>query len=210
MFMRFLFLLVISFFSLSVQAVSQADLVRPLQNYVDNLKTFSADFIQLQPDESTFSTNEVKGHFDLKRPGKLYWHYDSPEPQTIVIDGHNLWVYDEDLDQVTVRPVTEIKGDIPLGWLLFDEPIAKKFDIIYSKEADGVEWFNLSPKSPTYFQSLDVGLKNGHMTDVVMYQSVDNVTKVHFNHIQENHLLTDSYFHFEPPAGVDVVGTPAQ
>ena len=208
--MRFLLLCFFCFFSLTVHAQSQAALVKPLQDYVDNLKTFSADFIQLQPDESTFSTNEAKGHFDLKRPGKLYWHYDSPEPQTIVIDGQNLWVYDEDLDQVTVRPVTEIKGDIPLGWILFDEPIASKFDIIYSKEADGVEWFNLSPKSPTYFQSLDVGLKNGHMTDVVMYQSADNMTKVHFNHIQENHLLTDSYFHFEPPAGVDVVGTPVQ
>ncbi len=207
-FLPLLILILSGFFIGSAQAASQAELVKPLQDYVDNLKTFSADFVQVQPDESTFAMNESKGHFDLKRPGKLYWHYETPEPQTIVMDGVNLWVYDEDLDQVTVQPVSDVKKDIPLGWLLFDEPIAKKFDIIYSKESDGVEWFNLSPKETTYFQSLDVGLKAGHMVSVVMYQSADNVTKVTFHHIQENHLLTDSYFQFVPPLGVDLIGTP--
>jgi len=192
----------------SVQAASQADLVKPLQDYVDNLTTFSADFVQVQPDESTFAMHESKGHFDLKRPGKLYWHYDTPDPQTIIIDGVNLWVYDEDLDQVSVQPIKEIKKEIPLGWLLFDEPIVKRFEIIYSRESDGVEWFNLSPKVATYFQSLDVGMKEGRMISVIMYQGSDNVTKLTFHRIQENHLLTDSYFQFIPPSGVDVIGAP--
>jgi len=202
------FLILFSSFPHFVQAKSQAELVKPLQDYVDQLQTFSADFIQVQPDEETFSMNRSTGHFDLKRPGKIYWHYDTPTPQTIVIDGVNLWVYDEDLDQVTVQPVSQVKKDIPLGWLLFNDPIAKKFDIIYSKESDGVQWFNLTPKVATYFQSLDVGMKNGHMVSVVMYQSMDNVTKVTFQHIRENPPITDSYFQFEPPIGVDVIGTP--
>jgi outer membrane lipoprotein carrier protein len=189
-------------------AQTQAELVKPLQDYVDNLRTFSADFVQVQPDEETFQLNQSKGHFDLKRPGRLYWHYDEPEPQTIVIDGKNLWVYDESIDQVTVRSVDEIKGDIPLGWLLFDDPIAKKFDIIRSGEKNGLVWYNLAPKEATYFQSLDIGMQNGHMTDVIMYQNADNVTKVHFNNIIENREITDSYFHFVPPIGMDVVGTP--
>jgi len=179
-----------------------------LQNYVNQLQTFKADFVQTQPDEEVFSTNTSIGHFELNRPGQLVWEYAKPNEQKIVVDGKNLWVYDEDLDQVTVRPIDDVKAELPLSWLLYKEPIQSKFMIIESGDKSGTKWFNLTPKQPTYFQSIEVGMKDGEMTQVWMYQSADNITKVSFSNIQSNQVIPYKTFQFKLPEGADLVGEP--
>lgn len=187
---------------------STANAQNQLQDYVNNLKTFSADFEQIQPDEALYALNKSFGYFELNRPGQLVWKYEKPEAQKIVVDGVNLWVFDEDLDQVTVRPIEDVKNDIPLSWLLYSEKIESKFTVIEVGERDGLEWFNLSPKKATYFQSIEVGMKDGEMAEVWMYQSMDNITKVRFKKIESNHVIPLKNFKFDLPEGVDLVGEP--
>ncbi|VAW48678.1 Outer membrane lipoprotein carrier protein LolA [hydrothermal vent metagenome] len=177
-----------------------------LQAYVNNLKTFSADFEQIQPDEAVFQLNKSTGQFQLNRPGQLVWQYTTPTPQKIVIDGVNLWVFDQDLDQVTVRPIEEIKGDIPLSWILYDENIEDKFQVLDAGQRNGMDWYNLIPKKSTYFQSIEVGMKEGEMSEVWMYQTTDNITKVRFYNIESNHVIPLKNFQFNVPEGVDLVG----
>lgn len=191
---------------LSIQA--EQNLGKQLQDYVNQLKTFKADFVQTQPDEATFSTNTSIGHFELNRPGQLTWEYFKPEEQRIVVDGLNLWVYDMDLDQVTVRPIDDVKAELPLSWLLYQEPIQDKFDIIESGNENGMKWFNLTPKQATYFQSIEVGMRDGEMQEVWMYQSADNITKVRFSNIESNLVIPYKNFQFQLPEGADLIGTP--
>ncbi len=179
-----------------------------LQTYVNNLKTFSADFEQIQPDETVFELNKSYGHFELNRPGQLVWEYLKPEPQKIVVDGVNLWVFDKDLDQVTVRPIEDIKGDIPLSWLLYSDKIESKFTIIDGGQRVGKRWYNLTPKKATYFQSIEVGMLDGEMVEVWMYQSSDNVIKVRFKNIESNVVIPLEVFQFQLPEGVDLIGEP--
>lgn len=179
-----------------------------LQNYVNNLKTFEATFVQTQPDETLFTLNSSTGYFKLDRPGKLVWQYFTPEEQKIVVDGANLWVYDTDLDQVTVRPIADVKAELPLSWLLYKDPIEDKFSIIENKTANGTTWFNLTPKQATYFQSIEVGLKDGEMQEVWMYQAADNITKVKFSKIKSNQVIPYQNFNFQLPEGADLIGTP--
>ena len=181
--------------------------VHPLQTYVNNLKTFSAEFVQEIP-EDTFSSNVTTGTFMMERPGKLYWQYQQPAGQTIVVDGKNLWVFDEDLEQVTVRPVADVQRDIPLNWLLFSEAIESKFEIIPAGHKNGRDWYNLEPKFATYFQSLDVALANGQMVAVYVYESMDTVIKVEFNDIKENHTLPSYAFDVVVPQNMDLIGAP--
>lgn len=179
-----------------------------LQTYVNQLKTFSADFEQIQPDEALFEQNKSFGHFELNRPGKLVWEYLKPDPQKIVVDGVNLWVFDKDLDQATVRPIADIKGDIPLSWLLFSEKIESKFTIIDAGQRRGKHWYNLTPKKATYFQSIEVGMLDGEMVDVWMYQGPDNVIKVSFKNIHSNSVIPLEAFQFQLPEGIDLIGEP--
>lgn len=192
--------------SLPVNAASKTG--KPLQDFVNQLKTFSADFEQIQPEEELFENNAAYGSFKLKRPGRLQWIYTRPDPQDILIDGVNLWVFDRDLDQVTVRDVADIQNDLPLSWLLFDEPIEKRYDIIYGGLNNGMEWFNLRPKEATYFESLDVAMQDGKMVEVHMYQSADNITQVRFKNIEVNGEIPEHNFQFQIPPDVDVIGQP--
>ena len=138
----------------------------------------------------------------------MTWEYFKPEEQKIVVDGPNLWVYDMDLDQVTVRPIEDLKAELPLSWLLYQEPIEQKFKIIESPNKSGTKWFNLTPKQATYFQSIEVGMKNGEMTDVWVYQGPENITKVKFDNIESNQVIPYQNFQFQVPEGADLVGTP--
>lgn len=187
---------------------SAENVVTELQRYVNQLKTYEAQFIQTQPDESLFSLNTSTGYFKLDRPGKLIWEYYTPEEQKIVVDGENLWVYDMDLDQVTVRPIEDVKAELPLSWLLYQEPIEDKFSIIKSNTVDGLTWYNLTPKQATYFQSIEVAIRDGEMQQVWMYQAADNITKVRFNKIKSNQVIPYQQFNFKLPEGADLIGTP--
>uniref|UniRef100_Q31HL2 Outer-membrane lipoprotein carrier protein n=1 Tax=Hydrogenovibrio crunogenus (strain DSM 25203 / XCL-2) TaxID=317025 RepID=Q31HL2_HYDCU len=177
-----------------------------LNAFVANLNTFSAKFEQTQPDESLFAMNRSTGYFSMKRPGQLLWVYEKPEPQKIISDGRNVWVYDVDLDQATVRALANVEADFPLSWLLYKEPLSERFNIIPGSIKDGVSWYNLTPKEGTFFQSLEVAIADGKMVQIWMYQNADNVTKVVFNDIRQNQPVRDQQFDFQPPKGVDVIG----
>ena len=178
----------------------------PLQSYIDGLQSFSANFVQEREEDHFFRVERAKGTFDLVRPGKMRWDYHEPDEQHIVVDGRHLWVYDIELQQVSVRPVSDIQGDIPLAWLLFDEPIEQSYKIIDVGQRDGLTWYNLQPKDATFFQSIEIGLKGDEMREVWMYQSTDNVTKVKFNQVRINQPISPRAFNFTPPQGTDLVG----
>ncbi|KUJ72210.1 outer membrane lipoprotein carrier protein LolA [Thiomicrospira sp. WB1] len=184
----------------------QAD-IGYLDDFLASLNTYQAEFVQTQPDESTFSQHRSEGHFVLERPGLLKWVYESPTPQTIVVDGQNVWIWDKDLDQVTVQALNELERDFPLSWLLYDAPLTERFTIIAGSVKDGVHWFNLAPREGTFFQSLEIALdEKGRLVQLWMYQSSDNVTKVRFENIEQNQPVSMDQFQFEPPKGVDVLG----
>lgn len=180
--------------------------VHPLQQLVDDLKTYSADFVQEREEEYFFRKDVSTGTFDLMRPGLMRWDYQKPEQQQILVDGIRLWVHDVDLNQVSVRPVAEIQNDIPLAWLLFEEPIEQTYRIIPAGNRAGLTWYNLRPRGNTFFQSIEIGVKDGVMHQVWMYQSTDNVTKVRFENIQVNQPISPSAFLFSVPRSADVFG----
>lgn len=178
----------------------------PLQTMINELKTFSAEFVQERDEDYFFRVERSKGTFDLERPGKMRWDYHEPDEQHIIVDGIRLWVYDLDLQQVSVRPVSDIQADIPLAWLLFNEPIEQSYRIISAGQRAGLVWYNLQPKGSTFFQSIEIGFKDGVMQQVWMYQSADNITKVKFSNIRVNQGISRQAFEFTPPAGTDLVG----
>jgi outer membrane lipoprotein carrier protein len=178
----------------------------PLQQLVDNLKTFSADFVQERDEEYFFRKEVSTGTFDLMRPGLMRWDYQKPEQQQILVDGIRLWVHDVELNQVSVRPIAEIQNDIPLAWLLFEEPIEQAYTIVSAGNRQGLTWYNLRPKGNTFFQSIEIGIQDGVMQQVWMYQSTDNVTKVRFENIVVNQPISPGAFLFTVPQNADLFG----
>jgi len=98
----------------------------------------------------------------LKRPGKFIWNYTSPSPQRIVADGQSIWLYDIELEQVTVSPLSEQGAGTPLSLLMGDKPLEQEFELKPLGQSDGIDWVELKPKSSdSDFELVYLGLKGG-------------------------------------------------
>jgi len=201
---RLLFLLSLSL--LNLPSLVTAQVPHPLQQAIDQLVTFQAEFVQEQPEEHFFRINQSFGEFYLARPGLMRWNYTRPDQQQILVDGQRLWVYEPELAQVSVQRVSEIQADIPLAWLLFDEPIEQTYRIIDAGERDGLTWYNLRPHNMTFFQSVEVGLKGQQIHQVWMYQGATEVTKVTFSKIKQNQPIDRKHFELKLDGQVDYFG----
>ncbi len=151
------------------------------------------------------------GRVVLQRPGRLYWHYthaDGQEPQTLVVDGRALWMWDPELEQVTVQPIEQVIRDIPLNWLLYRFPLQAKFHVRpMGKGEQDLWWFSLTPKADTFFQSMEVGLTDDNVLKAInFYQSDDRVTRLRFEQVSVNRPVPQQLFIFTIPEGADLVG----
>ena len=100
------------------------------------------------------------------RPGKFRWEYDKPYEQTIVGDGAKLWIYDKDLNQVTVRKLDAALGSSPAALLAGSNEIEKAYDITSLGSQDGLDWLQAIPKSKdTTFERIKLGFGRSGRTD---------------------------------------------
>src|SRR5690606_10777364 len=103
---------------------------------------------------------QAEGEFQLKRPGQFRWDYDNPYPQQIVADGDNIWFYDQDLEQVTVKSQAETLAETPASLLSGQQIPTDKYDIRSIPSEDGLSWVRLTPKADDQeagFQLISLG-----------------------------------------------------
>ena len=112
-----------------------------LLDFSSSMISFSADFTQTVYDSDSVALQESAGKVELLRPGRFRWTYTAPSKQVIVADGLSLWVYDEDIQQVTVQPQTATLGSAPIGLLSGEKTIATEFKITELGEERGLQWF---------------------------------------------------------------------
>lgn len=177
-----------------------------LTQFVAQLKTFSADFVQTQRNTRGKVEQKSSGHFVLARPGRFYWVYEKPYVQKLISRGGILWVYDPDLSQVTRSKLSNNKG-APIGILLGTRPLTDVFVITpLGRDDDGMDWFHLKPKGkPGDFSQVLIGLDHKGIKVMEFVDALNNTTRVLFSHRRMNQSVDTSLFDFQPPAGVDVV-----
>jgi len=149
---RRLFLLcaisVMGFIPLHGQAQSEAPAVlKQLTDFTETLKSFSADFTQVVYDADSNPVQQSAGDVLLKRPGRFIWNYTTPSPQKIIADGKSVWLYDLELEQVTVSPLAEQGAGTPLALLMGEKPLEQEFELKPLGQSDGIDWVELKPKS---------------------------------------------------------------
>ena len=90
-----------------------ADSIARVDAYLATLSTLTADFVQVVQDKQGQVTERAAGTLSISRPNRFRWDYQQPYVQTIVADGKKLWLYDPDLEQVTVRSLEQGLGATP-------------------------------------------------------------------------------------------------
>lgn len=198
-----IWIVLLNWWSPGVLGAPQAQ--QELDRFLAKVETLSAAFVQQTIDDQGQVSQLSHGRFYLKRPGKFRWTYETPYRQEIVADGGKVWFYDPDLEQVTVKPIDAALGSAPALLLSGELDLNQRFVIAEQGKRGRQTWLELRPKSEEdVFRHLKVELTGGVLTSMELADNFGQLTRIQFEQVRLNPLLTDSLFRFIPPPGVDV------
>jgi len=188
-------------------ALALAAGVERFQAYLRDTQTARADFEQRVYDRDKKLVQQSKGSFAFLRPGRFRWTYAQPYPQVIVGDGARVWIYDEDLNQVTVRAMARALGSTPAALLAGAADVERAFELADAGQRDGLEWVQAKPRErEAGFELIRLGMGAAGVQAMELVDQFGQTTVLRFSNIARNPTLDPSAFRFTPPKGADVLG----
>ena len=177
------------------------------REFFNGLLTMQADFDQQVLDGNRQLLQSSQGHMWIMRPGRFRWDYVTPYKQQLVADGERLWSYDEELEQVTVQPASEVLTSTPAMLLSGTQPLEQLFTIEETSATAGDRQVTLIPKSDdSNVTRLHVHFSGELLTRIDAEDNFGNTTQFSFTRLERNPKLDEKLFTFTPPAGADVIG----
>jgi outer membrane lipoprotein carrier protein len=189
----------------------------PLDKYLNDLKTLRTSFLQTLADGQGREIDRSTGTLIVARPGKFSWDIhpqvagggNKGTGQLMVSDGRNLWFFDRDLEQVTVKPVDAALSATPAMLLSGTVDVRKNFTVTPAGQRDGLDWVLVEPHgADADFRDALFGFANGDLKRMILEDKLGQTATIMFDHIERNVPVTAQETSFTPPQGADVIGTP--
>ncbi|MES2015876.1 MAG: outer membrane lipoprotein chaperone LolA [Pseudomonadota bacterium] len=193
--------------SLAFAGAAQAGALDQFKSFVSATNAARGEFVQTQVKKSATSkaTPPASGSFIFARPGKFIWTYTKPYEQLLQADGEQLYIYDKDLNQVTVKKLGDALGSSPAAILFGSNDLEKNFTLSEAPTRDGLEWLNAVPKAKdSQFQQISIGLKNGTPAAMELRDAFGQTSVLMFSKFEKNPSLGAQQFKFVTPKGADV------
>ncbi len=192
--------------SLAAAQVSASG-VDALHKFIAATASAQGEFEQKVYDRKHKLTQEASGTLAFLRPGRFRWTYAKPYAQLIVGDGAKVWVYDEDLNQVTVRRLDRALGSTPAALLAGSNEIERAFKLSDREEKDGLEWVEAVPREKeSNFETIRMGFGFSGLEIMELVDNFGQTTVLKFTALRRNPKLDAALFKFVPPKGADVIG----
>ena len=195
--------------TLSAQAGAQT----PLDNYLAQLKTMRAEFSQEVTDSKGRQVQNAAGKLTIVRPGRFRWELTpggGASPQLMVADGRNLWFYDRDLEQVSVKPASAALTATPAGLLAGEGDVRQWFSVAAAGKRDGLDWVKVVPKQgDADIREAQLAFDKLELRRMILKDKLGQTVRLDFLTSERNPAVPDAEVEFSPPAGADVIGTPA-
>ena len=205
--MRRLVLLTLFLFAQIVQPVSASELEDRLNKALTTLDNLQAEFKQTVLDDTKSVVQQSMGEVAIQRPGKFSWIYKTPYEQQIIADGKELWVYDVDLAQVTVKPIEQGLATAPIMVLMKKQRVESEFDVNEVGQRKFLFWVELVPKkSDMEYSRIHLGMKDDIIMAIQLSDNFGQSTQIVFENLRRNVVFNPKTFQFDPPPGVDVFG----
>lgn len=183
-----------------------------LDDYLAHLRTLRAEFTQTITDSKGDEVQQASGRLIIVRPGRFRWELTpsgGDSPQLMVADGRNLWFYDRDLEQVSVKPATDALTATPAGLLSGDGNVREWFTVKPDGRKDGLDWVLVIPKEPDAdFRQARLGFGKSELSRMVLKDKLGQTVRLDFSASERNPPVAEAEVKFTPPAGADVIGTP--
>ena len=181
-----------------------------LERFASELDRFQAEFTQTVKSQDGRVQDQSQGQVWLQSPDKFRWVYTGDFPEVIVADGENIWIYDESLEQVTVKPQSEQTNNTPLMILGDVSQLDEQFQVTELGEFEGMLLLELkSLDSESEFERILLGFTPGSIRMMTMEDAFGQRTEIRFENILMNPPPEPELFMFSPPEGTDVVGVAA-
>jgi outer membrane lipoprotein carrier protein len=195
---------------LAMPLLASASALDQFKSFVAATRSAKGDFTQhlLKADASGKGTlsKPSTGTFVFARPGKFIWIYQKPYEQVLQADGEKLYIYDKDLNQVTVKKLGNALGSSPAAILFGSNDLEKNFALKEAGVKDGMEWLIATPKAKdSNFDQIAIGLKNGVPEAMELRDSFGQTSVLSFTKFEKNPPLGTTQFKFVVPKGADVI-----
>ena len=201
---------VLGLLPLSLPAEDHGPARTELERFAEGLKTFQAEFTQTVIAQDGSIQDQSGGNVWLQSPDKLRWVYVGDFPETIVADGKNIWIYDESLQQVTVKPQSSEASDSPLMILADVKRLDEQFNVAELGAFEDIQILELkSRQEESEFERILLGLDAAGIRMMAMEDAFGQRTEIRFEGAQKNTELDAGLFVFTPPEDADVVGVAA-
>ncbi len=199
---------------LALPSLAQASALEQFKTFVASTKGAKGEFTQRlvkvdanakDAKDSVKVSNPSTGTFQFARPGKFIWIYQKPYEQVLQADGDKLYIYDKDLNQVTVKKLGNALGSSPAAILFGSNDLEKNFTLKEAGAKDGLEWLQATPKArDTAFEQIGIGLRDGVPAAMELRDSFGQVSLLSFTKFERNPPVAESHFKFVVPKGADV------
>ena len=200
-------LLTLYFLLFTASPVLQAESpTNVLDAFLENLQTYSAAFEQQLLDENGVELEKSVGVFYMRRPGMFHWAYIEPYSQIIISDSLSMWIYEEDLEQVIIRDISDQIESSPAAILGGDVAIDDYYIVVDSGEMDNMHWMELIPRDiESQYDSIQLGFREGEIYKMRLHDNLDQVNVITFLDSKRNPVLNLELFSFVPPEGTDII-----
>jgi outer membrane lipoprotein carrier protein len=192
-------------------AAAGADAQTPLDRYLAGMRTLRSEFTQTVTDGRGERVQEANGKLIIVRPGRFRWELTpagNPNAQLMIADGKDLWFYDPDLEQVSVKPATVLTAT-PASLLSGAGDIRALFTVSAAGRRDGFDWVKVVPKQgDADFREAQLGFGMSELRRMVLKDKLGQTVRLDFHASERNAPVADAEVTFAPPAGADVIGTP--
>ncbi|MDH3764172.1 MAG: outer membrane lipoprotein chaperone LolA, partial [Gammaproteobacteria bacterium] len=181
------------------------DAAKRLKAALKNMDNLTAEFKQTLRDEDKKVVQQSRGTLAMQRPGKFAWIYVDPFEQRIVADGSELWIYDVELEQVTVKPMDEGLSNAPIMILMKQSDVSQQFEISEVGQRKYLYWVELKPNaSDLEYTAIYIGLEDDSVRAMELQDQFGQSTQIVFENLRVGVVHNPATFKFVPPPGVDV------
>jgi len=203
-----LFLTILFLPGVTSPALAQSGPARTqLEQFSQGLQTLQASFDQLVIGVDGAIEDESAGRLWLSRPQLFRWEYGGEFPELLVADGDHVWIYDEMLEQVTVKDQSRLSSDSPLTLLTDLSHLDEQFEVRELGDDNGMHLLELKTRrQEAEFERVLLGLRDHSLLLMAMEDAFGLRTEIRFRDIERNLVLDVSLFRFDPPPDTDVLG----
>lgn len=187
---------------------ARADMAREqLDRFAEGLESLQAEFSQIVVSTDQTVQDRSEGRVWLLQPDRFRWAYGGDYPELVVGDGERIWIHDEMLEQVTVKPQDGEALNSPLALLTEPSRLDEAFEVREVGSSGDAQLLELRSRSmETEFERFLLGFHNDEPVLIVMEDAFGLRTEIRFSSMQRNPVLDAALFEFTPPEGADVIG----